>query len=105
VPSPKLTVEYVVVDSLTPYAGNARRHSRRQVQQIARSIERFGFTNGLAFFSSEKTPAVSNSAETAGRELNGCILCNCVLEQTPNTSRGGGRSSEALEGHQWLNVN
>ena len=31
--------------SLRPYAGNARVHSKKQIRQIARSIERFGFTN------------------------------------------------------------
>ena len=30
---------------LKPYAANARRHSRKQIQQIAGSIRRFGFTN------------------------------------------------------------
>ncbi|ODR95327.1 DNA methylase N-4 [Methyloceanibacter stevinii] len=33
------------VSSLAPYPGNARRHSRKQVRQIAESIKRFGFTN------------------------------------------------------------
>ena len=33
------------IASLKPYAGNARTHSKKQVAQIARSIERFGFTN------------------------------------------------------------
>lgn len=33
------------VAGLTPYAGNARSHSRRQIRQIADSITRFGFTN------------------------------------------------------------
>jgi DNA modification methylase len=31
-------------ESLTPYAGNARTHSARQIRQIADSIIRFGFT-------------------------------------------------------------
>ncbi len=31
--------------SLSPYARNARTHSKKQVRQIADSIERFGFTN------------------------------------------------------------
>jgi len=31
--------------SLKPYSGNARTHSKKQIEQIARSIERFGFTN------------------------------------------------------------
>ncbi len=33
------------VGGLTPYSRNARKHSKRQVKQIAASIERFGFTN------------------------------------------------------------
>lgn len=33
------------VTSLRPYAQNARTHSKKQVRQIATSIERFGFTN------------------------------------------------------------
>ena len=33
------------IKSLRPYARNARTHSRKQVQQIATSIARFGFTN------------------------------------------------------------
>lgn len=33
------------IASLKSFAGNARTHSRKQVKQIARSIERFGFTN------------------------------------------------------------
>ena len=33
------------VASLKPYAGNARTHSKKQLKQIAASIERFGFTN------------------------------------------------------------
>ena len=33
------------ITSLRPYPRNARTHSRKQVKQIAASIERFGFTN------------------------------------------------------------
>ncbi len=33
------------VTMLRPCAGNARTHSRKQIKQIAKSIERFGFTN------------------------------------------------------------
>jgi hypothetical protein len=31
--------------SLRPYPGNARTHSPKQIKQISRSIERFGFNN------------------------------------------------------------
>ncbi|MCI5074035.1 DNA methyltransferase [Oricola sp.] len=37
--------ELCPVDRLTPYANNARTHSKKQVRQIAESIRRFGFTN------------------------------------------------------------
>ena len=45
--SSRFKAEIVVrpIASLRAYAGNARTHSRRQIGQIARSIERFGFTN------------------------------------------------------------
>jgi DNA modification methylase len=33
------------ITTLRPYARNARTHSKKQIKQIARSIERFGFTN------------------------------------------------------------
>jgi DNA modification methylase len=38
-------VSPVLVERLTPYAGNARTHTRKQIRQIAKSIQRFGFTN------------------------------------------------------------
>jgi hypothetical protein len=44
-PMNKLEINYVSTDSLRPYAGNARTHSKNQIRQIADSIERFGFAN------------------------------------------------------------
>jgi DNA modification methylase len=38
-------IENVAVSRLTPYQGNARTHSKKQVRQIANSIKRFGFNN------------------------------------------------------------
>ena len=40
-----LQVETVSVSALQPYAHNARTHSRKQIRQIAASIEEFGWTN------------------------------------------------------------
>jgi ParB-like nuclease domain len=40
-----MDVEAMPVASLRPYVRNARTHSRKQIRQIANSIERFGFTN------------------------------------------------------------
>src|ERR1700722_8577192 len=38
-------INYLAPSALRPYAANARVHSKKQIRQIARSIERFGFTN------------------------------------------------------------
>src|SRR4051812_10621311 len=40
-----MAVEAMPVAQLRPYARNARTHSKKQVRQIATSIERFGFTD------------------------------------------------------------
>jgi ParB-like chromosome segregation protein Spo0J len=39
------SVENVPISALRPYSRNARTHSRKQLRQIAASIQRFGFTN------------------------------------------------------------
>ena len=38
-------IEEIPLEDLNPWRQNARTHSRKQIAQIARSIERFGFTN------------------------------------------------------------
>ena len=43
--APRLKVVYRPTATLTPYARNSNLHSPEQVQQIAASIQRFGFTN------------------------------------------------------------
>src|SRR4051794_34704 len=41
----KLSITYQNISELKPFASNARTHSRKQINQIAASIEEFGFTN------------------------------------------------------------
>jgi len=40
----QLEVQYHLTDSLIPYENNARSHDEKQINQIAKSIETFGFT-------------------------------------------------------------
>ena len=40
-----LKLTYLPLGELKPRAGNARTHTKKQIGQIAASIERFGFTN------------------------------------------------------------
>ena len=42
-----ITIEYRAIVELRPYDHNARTHSKKQIRQIADSIERFGFTNPI----------------------------------------------------------
>src|ERR1700681_4420496 len=43
----KLAIQHVSPDDVRPYAGNARTHSKRQIRQVANSVQRFGFTNPI----------------------------------------------------------
>ena len=43
-----LHVEYVSIDEVQPYEGNAKEHPEEQVEQIAESIRQFGFNDPLA---------------------------------------------------------
>jgi ParB-like chromosome segregation protein Spo0J len=38
-------IEHLPPSLLRPYPNNARTHSAKQIRQIARSIQRFGFTS------------------------------------------------------------
>ena len=38
----KLKVEYVPIDSIRPYAGNAKDHPKSQIEQIKSSMKEFG---------------------------------------------------------------
>src|SRR6516165_1170083 len=40
-----MKIEYTAVSELRAYPNNARTHSRKQLRQIANSIEKFGFCN------------------------------------------------------------
>src|SRR5215211_5610364 len=40
-----MAIEPMPVAKLRPYAQNARTHSKKQIRQVATSIEHFGFTN------------------------------------------------------------
>jgi len=53
------------IADLRPYAGNARTHSKKQLRQIARSIERFGFTNPVLVSSDGEIIAGHGRVEAA----------------------------------------
>ena len=59
---PTERVEQTPLGQLQPYRNNARTHSAKQIKQIARSIERFGFVNPvLADANGQITPVTGAS--------------------------------------------
>lgn len=58
----------VPVDSLIPYARNARTHSEEQIAQIAASIREFGWTNPI-LTDGEKGVIAGHGRLAAARKL------------------------------------
>jgi DNA modification methylase len=61
----RMDVEAMPVESLKPYARNARTHSRKQIRQIANSIQRFGFTNPVLISDDNEIVAGHGRVEAA----------------------------------------
>jgi ParB-like chromosome segregation protein Spo0J len=64
----ELKIELRPIGSLRLYSGNARRHSRKQVRQIAESMRRFGFTNPV-LISEEGEIIAGHGRVLAAKEL------------------------------------
>jgi DNA modification methylase len=60
-----MKIESMPVAALRPYARNARTHSRKQVRQIAKSIERFGFCNPVLIDDDDQIIAGHGRVEAA----------------------------------------
>jgi hypothetical protein len=63
-PHPK-AVEMVPLSNLKAYPSNARTHSKKQIRQIAASIERFGFNNPILVDDSNQIVAGHGRAKAA----------------------------------------
>ena len=65
----QLTAEWITPQRLRPYPGNARTHSKKQVRQIADSIQRFGFTNPVLI--SDDNEIIAGHGRVAAAKLLG----------------------------------
>lgn len=61
-------IETCLIETLIPYKNNARTHSNKQIEQIAKSIRRFGFTNPV-LISDENEIIAGHGRVMAAREL------------------------------------
>jgi ParB-like chromosome segregation protein Spo0J len=65
IPLARLAVEMRPIASLKPYARNPRRHSNKQIRQIAESIRLFGFNNPVLIDGNEEIIAGHGRVEAA----------------------------------------
>ena len=49
----KLEIEYVGIDTIKPYKNNAKLHPREQIEQIKKSIEKFGMDDPIGVWKDE----------------------------------------------------
>ena len=43
-----LKIEKIFIDDIIPYKNNAKRHPKKQIEQIKQSIQEFGFNDPIA---------------------------------------------------------
>ncbi|MCG7519498.1 DNA methyltransferase [Ruegeria sp. Ofav3-42] len=67
----RLKIVYRKTDDLIPYAGNARTHSDKQIDQIAASIRQFGFTNPVLI--DEKGGIIAGHGRVAAANRLGAV--------------------------------
>lgn len=60
-----MKIEYTAVRELRPHTNNARTHSRKQIQQIANSIKKFGFCNPVLIDDAKQIIAGHGRVEAA----------------------------------------
>lgn len=60
-----LVVEPIAITAVKPYDGNARTHTKKQIRQIARSIETFGWTNPVLIDEGRRVVAGHGRLEAA----------------------------------------
>jgi ParB-like chromosome segregation protein Spo0J len=71
-----MKIEYTPVRELRPHPNNARTHSRKQIRQIANSIEQFGFCNPVLIDDAKQIIAGHGRVEAAKLlDLNAVPTC------------------------------
>lgn len=72
-----LEITFIELDQLTPYAKNSRTHSEAQIEQIAESIQEFGFTNPVLL--DENKMIIAGHGRLAAAQLMELETVPCVI--------------------------
>ena len=65
----KLKVEYIPIDSITPYENNAKIHTDEQIEQIKKSIEEFGMNDPIGIWGKDNIIIEGHGRLMALKEL------------------------------------
>ncbi|MBO6727089.1 MAG: ParB N-terminal domain-containing protein [Rhizobiaceae bacterium] len=71
-----LKIEYLGLCDLKPYRRNSRKHSRKQIRQVAQSMREFGFTNPILI--DEDCTIIAGHGRLEAAKLNGMTSVPCV---------------------------
>ena len=69
-------IQYISIHDLRPWTRNARTHSKKQLGQIADSIETFGFTNPVLI--DENVAIIAGHGRVAAAKLLGMQDVPCL---------------------------
>src|SRR5712671_3185403 len=85
--APRISIVYRAIDQLKPDPANPRLHSKKQIRQIANSIETFGF-NVPVLVDAELNVIAGHGRLLAGRELGWSeVPTLCLDHLTPAQAR------------------
>lgn len=65
----ELKIEYLPVDSLTPYEGNARKHTPDDIESIKISIQNDGFNDPIGIWGKDNLIVEGHGRQIAAKEL------------------------------------
>lgn len=66
----ELKIDYLPLDKIKPYKGNAKEHPKAQIEQIKESIKDFGFNDPIAVWGKENTIIEGHGRYLAAKALN-----------------------------------
>lgn len=82
---PEMRVEYLSVDSLTPYEKNARKHKKDDLQTIVESIKAFGFRDPIGIWGKKNIIVEGHgrllAAKQLGMETVPCIRLDDMTDE------------------------
>lgn len=70
-------IEYIPIKKLKPYKKNAKKHCKKQIEQLANSIKEFGF-QGVVLYDSRTMEVVAGHGRILGAKKAGLKQVPCI---------------------------